>query len=61
MASVWRIDVLGAAARRARALVAVATVAVGVGGCADMAGFTEILENLNRTLTSIAVLKKGGD
>lgn len=31
-----------------------------VGGCSNSSGMTEILKNLNKTLTSIAVLKKGG-
>ena len=42
-----------------RGLLAVLVLGVA-GGCSSTSGLTEILENLNQTLTSIAVLKKGG-
>jgi hypothetical protein len=40
---------------------AILVVAIGLGGCSSTTEFTKILENLNKTLTSIAVIKKGGD
>ncbi len=47
--------------RAAQGWAAVLVVAIGLGGCTNTSAFTEILENLNKTLTSIAVLKKGAD
>ena len=60
MENAWRTDRLNAPLRIARAWAAMVVVALGVGGCADTKAFTEILEEINRTLTAIAVLKKGG-
>ena len=43
-------------------VLAVAAIAVlSAGGCANSAELKQILENVNKTLTEIAVLKKGLD
>jgi hypothetical protein len=60
MENAWRADKLAATLRGAQRWAAVLVVAIGVGGCTNTSGFTEFLENLNKTLTSIAVIKKGG-
>ena len=61
MENAWRTVKPAATVRRAQGWAAVLVVAIGLGGCTNTSAFTEVLENLNKTLTSIAVLKKGGD
>ena len=61
MENAWRAGKSGTTLRGTQGWAAVLVVAIGLGGCANTSAFTEILENLNKTLTSIAVLKKGAD
>ena len=44
---------------RLLSLAAALCAALCTAGCAQSGTFTEILENLNKTLSSLAVLKKG--
>lgn len=51
----------GPAGVRAFLLAIAVTAALSAGGCANSPEMRQLLENVNQTLTTIAVLKKGLD